>query len=65
MMPPWLHPRATPVHPPDEEFEGYVARRLAALRRLGDWEETMRVEEARRRGLELLSAAAEDEDDPD
>jgi hypothetical protein len=64
-MPAHDEKQLTPVHPPDEEFEGYVARRLAALRRLGDWEETMRVEEARRRGLELLSAAAEDEDDPD
>lgn len=54
-----------PVHPPEEELAAYVERRLAVLRRLDDWEGAMRVEEARRRALELLAAAAEGNDDPD
>ncbi len=53
-----------PIRPPCEEFEAFVRRRLAAHRRLRDDAEMMRIEEALRRGLDLL-AAAEDTDDPD
>lgn len=56
---------SAPVHPPEEELNSYVERRLAVFRRLGDWEGVMRVEDARRRALELLAAAAEGTDDPD
>lgn len=52
------------IRTPHEEFAGFVQRRLSAQRRLRDDAEVARIEEALRRGLELL-AAAEAEDDPD
>ena len=52
------------IRTPREEFAGFVQRRLNAHRRLRDDVEVARIEEALRRGIELLQAA-EGEDDPD
>lgn len=52
-----------PIRTPREELESFAGHRLAVLRRLGDAAGVLRVEEALRRGLELL-AEAEADDDP-
>jgi hypothetical protein len=52
------------IRTPHEEFAAFVQRRLSAQRRLHDDAAAARIEEALRRGLELLRAA-EGQDDPD